>query len=776
MNKLFIPFLAALAFFDANAQVINPATPAAKQPFSTSATYNTATLGAKAQQSLSVKDFGAVCDGSTNDYTAIAAAVTALGSNGNLIFPNNAICKFSSNLSIPNGVNLSFAPGSGLKAGTSAITLTTGNVAIVAADTAQIFYGFGTNKITLNSGYSNATPVDCSVDWFGVNDGSNTDQIAANNAIFACNTVHFNGQYVFGAEMLVPYGGVNGGHKHVYGRGPQSIVLAGSDSINLIHWSDSFGKLDNLTLSGNGHTGTTGLRVTPEDETQLITTVNQNNNAFENLYFTSGDESIVMSAGPAPGAAASGCWYNTFRQIFGTSSKRILWLKDNTGADANRSGCNSNIFFGLLSRGSINTAIQIDAGGGNTFYGAQFEQITSGASPNATPTGIKIADVMSNGGANPNNVFTDPHWESVTRHAEINNAMTAFYNSDRDASLTTGTATIVKNTPTDLALSNFVVGGIRSLCGQGSECLRVDANSNLITGLNTNAAGATITNGIAIKDGVAPTTYPSGVGQFSQVSGTLTIYAPDGTATVLSNNGGQVVKTVAQGGTGVAALGAHGLLIGNGGSNVVVSGAGTTGQFLRSNGASSDPTYQALGAENATSLNLTGGGVTWTNDNTYNLGAIGASRPANIYAGTSVQAPSITASAVLTGASASLTGGGITWVNDNTYNLGGTSSGRPANVYAGTSFVAGGITVYPSLAATTSSIGGAVTVGTCDSGTVAVTGSTTSMTVSVSPNTYPGDGYTWYGYVSTNGTVTVKVCGLIVGTPTSSTYNVRVIQ
>lgn len=50
------------------------------------------------------------------------------------------------------------------------------------------------------------------------------------------------------------------------------------------------------------------------------------------------------------------------------------------------------------------------------------------------------------------------------------------------------------------------------------------------------------------------------------------------------------------------------------------------------------------------------------------------------------------------------------------------------------------------------------------------------MTVMVTPNTYPGDGTLFYGYVSTNGTVTVKACAIIALTPTSSTYNVRVVQ
>lgn len=93
-----------------------------------------------------------------------------------------------------------------------------------------------------------------------------------------------------------------------------------------------------------------------------------------------------------------------------------------------------------------------------------------------------------------------------------------------------------------------------------------------------------------------------------------------------------------------------------------------------------------------------------------------------------------------------------------------------------------GSAVYPTsgniaaiLTGTTGAIGGGLlSAGVCASGTVAITGSLTTMTVQVSPNTYPGDGTIMYGYVSANGTITVKVCGIVAVTPTSSTYNVRV--
>ena len=82
-------------------------------------------------------------------------------------------------------------------------------------------------------------------------------------------------------------------------------------------------------------------------------------------------------------------------------------------------------------------------------------------------------------------------------------------------------------------------------------------------------------------------------------------------------------------------------------------------------------------------------------------------------------------------------------------------------------------------AGTTGSIGGsALTAGTCASGTATVTGATTAMAATASPVTYPGDAFGWRAYVSAAGTVTVKVCTNLAagGTPTASTYNVRVIQ
>lgn len=64
--------------------------------------------------------------------------------------------------------------------------------------------------------------------------------------------------------------------------------------------------------------------------------------------------------------------------------------------------------------------------------------------------------------------------------------------------------------------------------------------------------------------------------------------------------------TPSYGGTGLNTLTAHGVLIGAGTSNVSVTGTGNAGEVLTSNGASSDPTFQASAGGGAGDANVMG--------------------------------------------------------------------------------------------------------------------------------------------------------------------------
>lgn len=70
--------------------------------------------------------------------------------------------------------------------------------------------------------------------------------------------------------------------------------------------------------------------------------------------------------------------------------------------------------------------------------------------------------------------------------------------------------------------------------------------------------------------------------------------------------------------------------------------------------------------------------------------------------------------------------------------------------------------------------GGALLAGVAASGTVTVPGAAVGMHVIVTPQTDPGIGCVWYGFVSAPNTVTVRIIAVIALTPTSTVFNVSV--
>jgi hypothetical protein len=95
--------------------------------------------------------------------------------------------------------------------------------------------------------------------------------------------------------------------------------------------------------------------------------------------------------------------------------------------------------------------------------------------------------------------------------------------------------------------------------------------------------------------GILPSANGGTASAFFTVSGPATsaktFTFPNASSTVLTSN---AAVTVAQGGTGVATLAAHGLVIGEGTSNVAVTATGTTGQcFIGQTGA--DPIWGSCG-------------------------------------------------------------------------------------------------------------------------------------------------------------------------------------
>jgi hypothetical protein len=72
--------------------------------------------------------------------------------------------------------------------------------------------------------------------------------------------------------------------------------------------------------------------------------------------------------------------------------------------------------------------------------------------------------------------------------------------------------------------------------------------------------------------------------------------------------------------------------------------------------------------------------------------------------------------------------------------------------------------------------GSALTAGQCVTANISVPTASLGQTVLVSPNgIYPGDGFTWSGWVSGANIVQVKLCALVAGTPTAAFYSARIL-
>jgi len=207
-----------------------------------------------------------------------------------------------------------------------------------------------------------------------------------------------------------------------------AIISTSTANVSIIHLSaDNCQILNFGKLVGNSTSGVTGLRITPADETQIITVVNQNyNKAF--VHVQGCDEGVVLMAGPDVAGTDSGCWYNEIHGRF-TNNVRNIWLKNPTNTTG--SPCNRNTFYSTLCQdiggARANTGVQIDAGDTNRFFGANFESMANGTSPNTTPTAVKIANQSSGGADNNDNIFFGAIFEANTRDIDNSNPRTQFY-------------------------------------------------------------------------------------------------------------------------------------------------------------------------------------------------------------------------------------------------------------------------------------------------------------------------------------------------------------
>jgi hypothetical protein len=211
-----------------------------------------------------------------------------------------------------------------------------------------------------------------------------------------------------------------------------------------IEFQSSHGGIEDMQLVGAGpnEAELTLLHIGPHPlylyaRNKNMPTTMQNYNSFRNLYLHNAKEGIVMDAGPGQACTDkgdSGNWYNTFNTVLMEYVKRGVWLRNPQYCNASGSGVNRCQFYSTRIGQFVNTGIQIDSGGTNTFYGCSFEGINSqaGALPNAKPVAIQIAHSSLNftgpGGADNNgNDFFGAKFEANEWDLISNNPYTAFF-------------------------------------------------------------------------------------------------------------------------------------------------------------------------------------------------------------------------------------------------------------------------------------------------------------------------------------------------------------
>jgi parallel beta-helix repeat protein len=159
----------------------------------------TRTVQSKLQEWVSIEDFGAVCDGTTNDTSAVQAAINAIGSTAKtLLIPGPT--KINANLTFAAGTQLFFEQGGKFigTAGTEVITLQ-------RAPLAKIQQIFDTCAPISTAGMT-VYP-----EWFGaVKDGSTNDLVAFQKALsFLQNTGGIielqAGTYAIADELAIGY-------------------------------------------------------------------------------------------------------------------------------------------------------------------------------------------------------------------------------------------------------------------------------------------------------------------------------------------------------------------------------------------------------------------------------------------------------------------------------------------------------------------------------------------------------------------------------------------
>lgn len=264
-----------------------------------------------------------------------------------------------------------------------------------------------------------------------VGDGIADDRLAIQNAIkvaqvFGGNLYIPAGKYlivgVAGGDaqnngIVVPYTNVFGYQKQVriFGDAQGTELLAGSNNMTVIRWSDSNCALRDIAIDGNSKTSVTGISLIGSNTADAALAEHIDWNLFEKLSINGCTEGITLQS-----PSAGGCYYNTFLGCRLYNNTRHIQIQDN----AVKGGANRNTFITCSMNGG-NAGVTIDGTDTTRLIACGFENINTGVSPRGTPTGIYLNNVgtLHALGSNDTNIIGCT-FENCTQDLDCNNFRT----------------------------------------------------------------------------------------------------------------------------------------------------------------------------------------------------------------------------------------------------------------------------------------------------------------------------------------------------------------